>query len=289
MKFRFILNPRSGHVRRCPDLPARLQRWLEAQKLVASLVLTERPQQASELARQAVAEGCDRVVAVGGDGTVNEVAQALVATPAALGIVPLGSGNGLARDLGLPLRLEAALARSVTGNVRVIDVGYTNGRAFFCATGTGFDAEVVQRFNKSRRRGLAVYLALAAQMWWRAQPEHFVVECEGRRHEFTALFVAVANAAQLGNNARIAPGALLDDGRLDLVAVPSARFWHAVPLVWRLFAGTLDRAPAVRGERAAQFVLERATPGPWHVDGEIAGVATRLEISVRARALRVVA
>ncbi len=288
MKLCYIVNPFSGLVRRQKGLADRLRRWIAEQRLDAALVLTDAPGHATDLARQAVTDGCERVIAVGGDGTVNEVGQGLVGTASALGIVPLGSGNGLARELGLPLKLKLALERTVSGPVRVIDVGYNNGRAFFCTTGTGFDADVVQEFNASAQRGLATYLRIASLRLSRAKPERFTLEGGGARSEFPALFVAVGNASQFGNNAYIAPLAKPDDGVLDLTAIPPVSLWNAAPLVWRLFGKTLDRNRSVRCERAAAFTLSRATPGPWHLDGEIAGVAARFEIRVQPLALRVV-
>ena len=287
MKLRFILNARSGHIRRDPALAGRLRAFIARRELDAIVVFTETPCHATELARAALAEGCTVVVAVGGDGTVNEVAQALVGTPASLGLVPLGSGNGLARDLGVPLRTTDALEVLLHGQPRMIDVGYANDRPFFCAMGAGFDADLVERFNQCTRRGLATYLRLGALLWWRQRPERFVVHAGDTRLELTALLVAVANAAQFGNNARIAPGARVVDGLLDLVAVPPATLCNALPLAWRLFTGTLDRHPQVRRLRGPNFTIERAQPGLFHTDGESGPPVMRIEVAVRPSALRV--
>jgi len=287
VKLRFILNSRSGYIRRDPALAGRLRAFIARQGLDATVVFTAAPGHATDLARAALADGCAVVAAVGGDGTVNEVAHALVGTPAALGLVPLGSGNGLARDLGVPLRTTDALEVLLHGRPRMIDVGYANDRPFFCTMGTGFDADLVQRFNQCTRRGLATYLRLGALHWWRQKPERFVIRAGDARLELTALLVAVANAAQFGNNARIAPGARVDDGLLDLVAMPPATWGNALPLVWRLFTGTLDRHPPVRRLRGPSFTIERASPGLFHTDGEISPPVARIEISVRPSALRV--
>ena len=287
MKLRFILNARSGHIRRDPALAERLRAFIARRGLDAAVAFTEAPCHATSLAHAALGEGCDVVVAVGGDGTVNEVAQALVGTPAALGLVPLGSGNGLARDLGVPLRTTDALEVLLHGRPRMIDVGCANDRPFFCAMGAGFDADLVDRFNRCQRRGLATYLRLGLLLWWRQRPERFVVHAGDTRLEFTALLVAVANAAKFGNNARIAPGARVDDGLLDLVVVPPATLRNALPLVWRLFTGTLDRHPRIRHLRGAHFTIERTQPGLFHTDGEIGPPVARIEISVRPSALRV--
>src|SRR5277367_2209383 len=155
MKVRFVFNPRSGRPRRnAPILPA-LGEFISARGLDADLVCTEGPGHATEIARDAVAAGCLRVIAVGGDGTVNEVAQALIHTPAAMGLVPCGSGNGLALHLGLPRTLADALdlATGTSGRVAELHTGAVNGLPFVNAMGLGLDAEVSRRFNRLTRRG----------------------------------------------------------------------------------------------------------------------------------------
>lgn len=284
----FILNPRSGR-RGHHGLASELRAFISARSLRADLAVTEGPGHATLLAREAVQRGRERVVAVGGDGTVNEVAQALRHTPAALSIVPLGSGNGLARHLGLPLAQSAALelAAGSGGRVCAIDTGTVNDRAFFSSMGLGLDAEVSRRFNLLTRRGLPAYVKTALAAFLQCRRERCRVTCAGRTEEFEVYILAVANSEQYGNGARLAPGARIDDGQLDLVAIAPVGPLGALLLAARLFGGTLDRSPRVRRWLGARFQIERSAPGPIHTDGEVHFAPASLDVAVHPRSLRV--
>ena len=163
MKTRFILNPYSGRNRRRPWLAGAIRDFISSRTMDADLRTTDAPGHATGLAREAVLAGCEQVVAVGGDGTMNEVAQALLRTPAALALVPCGSGNGLALHLGLPLGLHDALTLVANGCGRVatLDTGAADGKPFFNAMGLGLDADVSHRFNSLVKRGLPAYVRTA--------------------------------------------------------------------------------------------------------------------------------
>lgn len=251
------------------------------------MVLTGHPRHAAELAARAVADGCDRVVVAGGDGTMNEAAASLVGTGATLGLVPCGSGDGLGRHLGIHGPVERALQLLVHGVPRVIDSGTADGHPFFTVAGLGFEAELAHRFNRAARRGFLSYLALGARTFGGWRPQLYTVHSDAGRREVRAFTLAVANAGQYGNQARIAPRARIDDGRLDLCAVPPVTLWNALPLAVRLFAGRVDRAPGVVSLTAARFVVETAAPGLLHTDGETHPVGTRVEFLVRPASLRI--
>ena len=288
MKTRFILNPCSGRNRRRPWLPTAIRDFISARRIAADLVATEGPGHATELARDAVQAGCEQVVAVGGDGTMNEVAQALRDTSTALGLVPCGSGNGLALHLGLPLALPAALALTAGGSrVAAIDTGEADGKPFFNAMGLGLDADVSSRFNGLTRRGLPAYVRTALAAIRALRPERVSVSNGSFRDEFDVLLVAIANSDQYGNNARIAPGARVDDGVLDLIAVSPVGACAAATLAVRLFAGNFDQSPHVRRLSGSRFVIDRCAPGLIHTDGETHRAAARFEVVVRPRSLRV--
>lgn len=287
MKLRFIFNPRSGRNARRPQLADQIRALIAARHLDAALVSTERPGHATELARAALADRCSRIIAVGGDGTMNEIAQALVGSPAVLGLVPCGSGNGLALHLGLPTQPARALELACAPDAcaLAVDTGVVNGLPFFNAMGCGFDAEISRRFNRLARRGLAAYVRIGLAAFLRRRTEHVVLSTRGLRRAFPALLVAIANSDQYGNRALIAPGARVDDGLLDLVALPPASVFGAVPLALGLFRGTLLRRPDVLHLRAAHFVVERPAPGLIHTDGETHETGATLEIRVRPRSL----
>ena len=282
LKTRFIVNLRSGRAARA--LPA-VREFARRQQ--AAVTVTEHARHASELARQAVAEGCDLVVAVGGDGTMNEVAGALTGTPVRLGLIPCGSGDGLGRHLGIHGPIPRALEILLSGRVRVIDSGVADGHPFFTVAGLGFEAEIAQRFNQLQHRGFFRYLTTSTTTFLRWQPEEFAVTYDGGRETFRGFTLAVANASQYGNNAYIAPDARVDDGLLNLSTIPPITGWNALPLVFRLFHGTLGRVRGVGVRRSTRFVIERASPGLLHTDGEVHAAGPRIEFTLRPASLHV--
>jgi diacylglycerol kinase (ATP) len=279
---RFIINPRSGRNRLMSHRALAF-----ASRHGHTFALTERAGHAVELTRRALADGCELIVAVGGDGTMNEVARALLDTTATLGLIPCGSGNGLARHLGIYGPHRHIFHTLTHGQPRLIDTGLADGRPFFTAAGLGFEAEISARFNRLEQRGFLRYLTTSAGLLrdWRAL--ECTVASGAARERVCAFTIAVANGSQYGNNARIAPGASIDDGLLDLCVVPPVTPWNAVPLLWRLFAGTLGQARGVTLRQAADIIVERPAPGLIHTDGETHPAGACVRFSVRPRSLRV--
>ena len=284
MKFRFIFNPRSGHNARDPRLLQQTRDFIASHRLDATLVATERPQQATELARRAAQEGCDVVVAIGGDGTMNEVGKGLLGSPAILGLIPCGSGNGLGRHLGIVGRGRDAFHTLLHGQPRVIDSGTANDHPFFNVMGLGFDAEISDRFAQLPRRGFNAYVRTTLR-------DFKPVAMQGRTADttlgLTALIVSVANSDQYGNNCYIAPGASVTDGLLDFTAIKPVNLWQALPLARRLFAGSIGDSPHVTRLRAAQFTFERTTSGLIHTDGEPHQTEAIVEVAVQPCSLKV--
>jgi diacylglycerol kinase (ATP) len=287
LKARFIFNPHSGSNRRNPHLRDRAAEFIREEGWDATVVATERPRHATELARRAVDEGCTLVVAIGGDGTMNEVASALVDTPACFGLIPCGSGNGLGRHLGIQRPGRGAFRTLREGRALAIDTGMVNRDPFFCVAGTGFEALIASRFATLTSRGFAGYLRTSAQAWRSYRPERYTLHHAGGNDQIEAFTLAISNSSQYGNNAFIAPGASVSDGLLDLTAVPRVGLHNAVPLLWRLFSGSLYRTASVRRWQGEKFVIERERPGWIHTDGEPRAEVSRLEITVRPRSLRI--
>jgi diacylglycerol kinase (ATP) len=291
MKTCFIINPCSGRNRRRPWLVRAIRDFVSARSLDAGVAVTEGPRHATELARTAVQRGCAIVVAVGGDGTMNEVAQALTNTPTALALVPCGSGNGLALHLGLSRTLFGALQLldgTTAGGIAAIDTGAVDDRPFFNAMGFGFDAEVSRRFNGLTRRGLPAYVRATIGVLRSVRSERCTIVAGSRRETLETVLVAVANSDQYGNNARIAPGARVNDGELDLIAVRPTGVWGLAGLVPRLFLGTIDRSAHVMRLRGSCFTIERTAPGIVHADGETHEAGATIVVRVNPRNLRVV-
>lgn len=289
MRARLIFNPASGANRRAPAFARDLREFARRHAATVELTETTGPGHATDLARDAAARGLDCAVAIGGDGTANEVAQGLVGSPCALGLVPRGSGNGLARHLGVPLHAAAALALLVSdaSRVRTIDTGTANGHVFINAMGCGFDAEIARRFASSTRRGFLVYAKLSLGALTELRPQRCEIAAGGRRVTLDALLVAVANSPQYGNGAEIAPGARVDDGELDLLAVRQVNVLAGALLGTRLFLGNFDRHPAVQRLRGTEFVIRRAAAGYLHVDGEPHPAAAEVTVKIRPASLRV--
>ena len=252
--------------------------------------LTAGPGHARVLAREALTDGADIVVAWGGDGTINEVASALTHSRAALGIVPMGSGNGLAREVGVPREYEAALETALSGVERTIDAGELNGRVFFNAAGVGFDAHVAAAFASSagHARGFASYASVTVRELFRYEPATYVISPDGGPAiSCRALLVSIANTRQWGSGARIAPAALMDDERLDLVIVPALPPAAVLANAWRLFAGSIAGWSAVETRQVQAASIRCTPPAPAHVDGEPAGHLEAIDLRVIPAALKV--
>ncbi|MBL9210652.1 MAG: diacylglycerol kinase family lipid kinase [Opitutaceae bacterium] len=289
MKTRLILNPRSGPAGQWGNRRATLARALAALHVDVAIVETRGSGDASGLARAALAEGCTRIIAAGGDGTVNEIAQVLRGTDATLALVPSGSGNGLARHLGIPLRPEPALAllRPGGGVVTAIDTAQANEH-FFCTTmGLGFDAEIAARFGACKGRGLSGYLRTGWQAWRERAPLTCVIEAPGETWTQPILLLTIANAEQYGNGVRIAPGASVRDGLLDLIAVSPVGIVGAASLGLQLLLGRHANDRRVRRVAGAAFRVRLPGPGRLHTDGEVRPTGACVDVRIRPRSLHV--
>lgn len=289
MKVRAILNPRAGVA--AHGTREAVERGRPSWKDYA-VYLTREPGHATLLAREAVAAGADLVLAVGGDGTVNEVAQGLLGSAAALGIVPAGSGNGLARALRLPLQPGAALAALEAGGRRRMDVGTLNRRPFLNVAGAGFDAAVGHAFHergkRGGRRGLLGYVRLSVLELRAYRPRRLTLEVANERLELAAFVLTFANGLQYGSGAVINPGGKLDDGRLEVVVVENGPLWRTLAAAPRLFLGGLERMTGYRRLAAASATVTAEAPVALHCDGDPVPAAARIDVGVVVRGLEVV-
>jgi YegS/Rv2252/BmrU family lipid kinase len=251
--------------------------------------LTERGGHARELADASVASGARLVVAWGGDGTINEVGTALLGTDVVLGVVPAGSGNGLAAALALPRDPARAIDAAFDGEVRTIDAGIVAGRPFFNVAGVGFDAHVARLFNERAQgsRGRWPYVSIGVREGCRYAAAEYLLTLDGHARRVRALLIVFANGREFGMGARIAPQALLDDGLLDATVIEDravlARF-RDVPF---LALAMTHRAPGVTVSRVRSATIETDGSIEFHVDGEPHSAEGRLEVSIVPAALRV--
>jgi len=287
-----IINPISGTGGRIEVARERAERaaaLIVARGLDAEVFMTERRGHAKELAAAALDRGVRTVVAWGGDGTVNEVASVLAFRDATLGIVPSGSGNGLARELLIPLEPAGGFEAAFSGREHRIDAGELDGHLFFNIAGIGLDARVAYRFAEDGlvRRGFLRYLEIAVQELFTFKPESHTVVTDGVTTRVDALMIAIANARQYGNGALIAPGARLDDGRLDVVMIAARSPLAAIAQAPRLFTGQIARVRGVTQRHAQEIEITSSGPMIYHVDGEPFVGGAAISARSRAGALRV--
>jgi diacylglycerol kinase (ATP) len=269
---------------------------IRAERAAAALVthgidgeifVTERRGHGYDLAQRAVARGAERIVAWGGDGTVNEVASALVRTDTALAIVPSGSGNGLARALGVSRDPARAISEAFRAEPRVIDAGQCEGRWFFSVAGMGFDAHVAACFDlaKAGRRGLSTYARITLRELLTYRPASYRID--GEPPGPPSLLITVANSSQFGNGAIIAPRARLDDGLLDVVVFAETSRLKTMLSMPRLFTGGVERVRGVFSRQVERVTIEGAHPMIYHLDGEPRQGGERLDFTIVPAVLRV--
>ncbi len=292
MPFTIIINPVSGGARRADarhrvELAAAIR---DAHGNPGEVFVTERPGHARELAKAARARGPSIVFAWGGDGTINEIATELAFGDVPLGIVPAGSGNGLALELGVDANPARAITHALSAERRAIDVGELGGRLFVNIAGIGFDAHVASRFNGpgNVRRGFARYVSISGRALLTYKAAQYTITTGGTRVKVgRGVVVTIANSPQFGNGARIAPGALVDDGLLDLVVVDERSRSRTVCGLPRLFNGTVERMRGCSIRRIREATIQSEQPMIFHVDGEPVQGGTELRVRVHPGALRI--
>ena len=286
----FIINPISGsketqNAKR--KLPRLIMQSLDSHQWLPNIMFTERPGHASELAYQFARMGFDAVVAVGGDGTVNEVAQGLKGSQTALGIIPMGSGNGFARHLNIPIRPQKAIEMLNRSEPISVDYGLANGRLFVSTCGTGFDALIADHFAGSNKRGFATYLQNVIKDVFSYQPQMYHLIGDGLDVTHKAFMITFANANQFGYEALIAPKASVQDGLMDIMMMSSHALLGSAGLALRLFAGSIDDSHFMNTIRAKEVTLERENIGPFHIDGDPVEMEKDIHIRIVPDGLRV--
>jgi YegS/Rv2252/BmrU family lipid kinase len=265
-KIRFIINPVSGvgSKNRIPELVKEL---FDPDQFHADIISTEFAGHARELTRKAVEESVDCIVAVGGDGTVNEVAGSMVHTSSTLGIVPAGSGNGLARDLRIPLDTRKAMEVILKGNTTRIDYCMANKHLFFCTCGVGFDALVSERFSGEKRRGSLSYMKSVISEYTKFHPDEYVIALDNEVLKEKAFLITCANTSQYGYNAYIAPQASICDGMVDVVIMSPIHPVEAGPMAIQLFTKKIDKNSRLTYKKSQKVIIMRNKSGLMHIDG----------------------
>ena len=287
-KIVFVVNPISGTQGKKAILKW-IDERLDRSIYDYSIVKTEYAGHATQIASMAVKENVDVVVAIGGDGTINEIGRALVHTDTALGIIPCGSGNGLARHLRIPMEPKAAIDVLNRGYRLCIDYGKINNIPFFCTCGVGFDAFVSLKFADSGKRGLLTYLENTLHESLTYQPETYEIENEEGSVKYKAFMIACGNASQYGNNAYIAPQASLTDGLMDVTILEPFAVLDVPSLSFQLFNKTIDQNSRVKTMRAKKIKIHRVDDGVMHFDGDPLMAGKELEVEIVQAGLHVIA
>lgn len=287
-KIVFVINPISGTQGK-EQILAWVNEKLDREKYDMEVVYTEYAGHAVQIAEQKAAEKAFAVVAIGGDGTINEIARSLVHTDTALGIIPCGSGNGLARHLQIPLDPKKAVDIINGGRLEVIDYGKINGIPFFCTCGVGFDAFVSLKFSQAGKRGPLTYLEQTLLESLKYRPEVYELEMDGNvSTRYRAFLIACGNASQYGNNAYITPRATLDDGLLDVTILEPFTVLDVPSLSFQLFNKTIDQNSRIKTFQCKSLRIHRSKPGVVHFDGDPMMAGEDIEVSIVQRELKVI-
>ena len=295
----FIINPVSGsketqNAKR--KLPKLIMQSLDSRQWLPNISFMEYAGHATEMAYQFARMGFDAVVAVGGDGTVNEVAKGLAesqktkiegARPTALGIIPMGSGNGFARHLNIPIRPQKAIELLNHSEPISVDYGLANGRLFVSTCGTGFDALIADHFAGSNKRGFSTYLQNILHDVFSYSPQTYHLVGDGLDVTHKAFLITFANANQWGYEALIAPKASVQDGKMDIMLMSSHAILGSASLALRLFAGSIDDSHFMDTIRAKEVMLEREEAAPFHIDGDPVEMEKDIHIQIVEDGLRV--
>jgi YegS/Rv2252/BmrU family lipid kinase len=284
LKLLFLVNVRSG-ARRGVDYESLIRKscdWAEI-----DITTCGQKEDLDAIIAAAEESGRDAVIAVGGDGTVHEIAKRLIGRRPALGIVPTGSGNGLARHLRLPMDAASAIAVCRTARPVSVDTAEANGLPYIGVMGLGFDALIAHEFAAHHARGLRTYLKVGAAAILHYRPETYEIVADGETMTVRAYAVAVANGSQYGNNARVAANASVRDGLLDLVIFRDVPVIAAPIITYRVFTGTAHRSRGVIARKVSEVVIRRKSAGHAHLDGEPLTLGEEIRVAVRPRSLNV--
>ena len=283
----FIVNPISGTQSKKSILEM-IDKYVDRNKYDFEVTPTQFAGHAIELASIAAAEGAFMVVAIGGDGTINEIGRCLVHTKTALGIIPCGSGNGLARHLQIPMDPKRAIDIINMGVTSCVDYGKINDVPFFCTCGVGFAAFVSLQFSKAGRRGPLIYLEKTLLESLKYKPETYELEMDGSTLRYKAFLIACGNASQYGNNAYITPQATLNDGLLDVTILEPFTVLDVPALSFQLFNKTIDQNSRIKTFRCKTLRIHRSKQGVIHFDGDPMIMGENIDVNIIKRGLQVI-
>lgn len=282
----FVVNPVSGYNKK-ENIPHLIKSNLDLNRFDYDIRQTRSRGHATELSHQAISDGFDIVVACGGDGTVNEVARALVDTDKILGVLPSGSGNGFAMHIGMGRNTRRAIQKLNNCLPRKIDSCTVNDAFFLNLAGVGFDALIAYKAENGTRRGLQMYLSMISKEMARFKAENFVVKVDDDIIEGPFTTIAVANSAMYGYNFTVAPLAELSDGLLDIVLVKEASVLRTIGASWRMLNNSLDKSPLVEIKKSREVSISTSRPYYFHIDGESYAFENTLHFKINPKSINV--
>ena len=286
-KIVFVINLTSGTSDKT-SIPPLIDEHLDKDKFEYEIVTTEYAGHASEISAKAKNDGVDIVVAVGGDGTVNEVARSIVHSETALGIIPCGSGNGLARHLLLPMNTRKAIEIINACEIHELDYGVINEYPFFCTCGMGFDAFVSMKFAESGKRGPITYAENILREGLKYKPETYIIEDENGTKTYKAFLISCANASQYGNNAYIAPQASMSDGLMDVIIMEPFDMLEAPQISIDMFNKTLDKNTRIKTFHSKKIHIHRTKPGVIHYDGDPVMAGENIDVEIKEKGIKII-
>jgi len=285
-KIAYILNPNAGVTDKKEIVG--LIKLHSPSSMDFEIIHWEYPEQGKQIMARIISEHFTVAVAVGGDGTVNEISKALIGTDIRLAIVPIGYGNGLARHLKIPLNTKEAIRLIAGGEEKRIDSCYINDKPFFCTSGIGFDAHIGKLFAESTHRGFSTYAKITLSQLFRYRPATYRLTINKKQILRKAFLITFANASQYGNNAFIAPHASVGDGLIDICILKPFKIWDLPFIVWKMFHRSIDRSHFMETYQASEVEVSRETNGPTHYDGEPEVMGQQLLIRILPSSLRVI-
>lgn len=286
-KIVFIINPASG-VAGKGNIEKIIDDNIDKNKFDHSIEYTKRPGHATEMCMIHVENGTDIIVAVGGDGSVNEIAKGISGTSVILGIIPAGSGNGLAHHLKIPKQYKQAIEIINRGKVIKMDTGSINDKLFVSIAGIGFDGLVARKFAESRRRGFLTYLRIVTEEYPKYRPRRYTLNFNGQIVKTKALFISFANSDQFGYNTSIAPGAQVDDGLLDITIMKKPMMVELPFLASLLYWRKIDYSKHIEIYKTNELILKTRRKRWVNIDGEPLKMKKKLHIKVYPQTLNVI-
>lgn len=270
------------------DIVKAVKQYLDLTRYDYTVAVSENPGHATLLADQAINDKAEAIVTAGGDGSINEIARSIIGTNVALGIIPAGSGNGLAHHLHIPFRTNKAFDVINAFRTKIIDTLLINHMPCVSIAGVGFDALVARKFAESTDRGFQTYFRIALSSYQSYKPEKYRIWIDGKKCKEKALLICFANSNQFGHNAFIAPAAEVDDGLVDVCIVRKIPITKILLPVNLLFLKQIDKSKYVRIIKAKQVTLKGNTARIVNLDGEMEELGETIEVSIRPQSLKVI-